>query len=96
MFWATFNPSVLQCPIVLWLAGINVGCSENITLAFCYITTIMNPVTVATFFHEIYREIFDYLLRRKSSNGRFFGPVSKYFGTVKTNGQGMLHLHCWV
>ncbi len=47
-FWATFNPSDLRCPIVLWLAGVDVGCSESITSAFRYATATMNP----TFFHE--------------------------------------------
>ncbi len=56
----------------------------------------MNPVTVATFFHETCRGIFDYLLRAGSSDGGLFGPVSTYFGTVETNGRGMLHLHCLV
>ncbi len=95
-FWATFNPSDLRCPIVLWLASVDVGCSESTTLAFCYATTTINPVAVATFFHETCRGIFDYLLRARSSNGGLFGPVSTYFGTVETNGRGILHLHCLV
>ncbi len=31
-FWATFNPSDLRCSIVLWLASIDIGCSESTTL----------------------------------------------------------------
>ncbi len=56
----------------------------------------MNPVAVVTFFHKICRGIFDYLLRAGSSDGGLFGPVLTYFGTVETNGRGMLHLHCLV
>lgn len=53
----------------------------------------MNLVAVATFFYETCRGIFNHLLRAESSNGGLFGPVPAYFGTVETNGRGMLHLH---
>ncbi len=95
-FWTIFNPSDLQCSIVLWLASIAVDCSESITSAFCHATATMNPVTVATFSYETYRGIFNYLLRAVSSDGGLFGPVLAYFGTVETNGPGMLYLHCLV
>ncbi len=95
-FWATFNPSDLRSPIVLSLAGVAIGCSESITSAFCHATATMNPVPVATFFHEICRGIFNHLLRVRSSVGGFFGPVSAYFGPVETNSRGMLHLYCLV
>ncbi len=95
-FWTTFNPSDLRCPIILWLAGVAIGCSESTTSAFRHTTATMNPVAIATFFHETCRGIFNYLLRAGSSNGGLFGPVSAYFGTVESNGRGMLHLHCLV
>ncbi len=56
----------------------------------------MNSVAVATFLYETCKDIFNYLLRMESSNRGLFGPVSAYFGTVETNGRGMLHLHCLV
>ncbi len=30
------------------------------------------------------------------TKGGLLGPISNYFGTVETNGCGMLHLHCLV
>ncbi len=95
-FWTIFNPLDLRCPIILWLAYVAVGCSESTTLASRHVTATMNPVAVATFFHETCRGIFNYLLRAGSSDGGLFGPVLAYFGTVETNGQGILHLHCLV
>ncbi len=93
LFWAIFNPSDLRSPIILLLAGVAIGCSESTTLAFRHTTATMNPVVVATFFHETCRGIFNHLLRVGSSEGGLFGPNSVYFGTVETNGRGMLHLH---
>lgn len=56
----------------------------------------MNLVAVAIFFYKTCRDIFNYLLRQKSSNGGLFGPVSAYFKTVKINSRDMLHLYCLV
>ncbi len=95
-FWAIFNPPDLQSPIVLSLAGVAVGCSESTTSVFCHATATINPVAIATFFHETCRGIFNYLLRAESSENGLFGPVSAYFGTVETNSRDMLHLDCLV
>ncbi len=95
-FWVTFNPSDLRCPIILWLASVAVGCSESTTSAFCHAIAIINPVAVATFFHETCRGIFNYLLKAGSSDGDLFGSVLAYFGIVETNGRSMLYLHCLV
>ena len=96
LFWTIFNPLDLQCPIVLWLAGVAVGCFDSTTSAFHHGTTTMNPTAVATFFYKTCRVIFNYLLRVGSSNSSFFGPVSVYFGTIETNGWGMLYLYCLI
>ena len=56
----------------------------------------MNPVAVAQFFAATCRGIFEHLLAAGFEDGGLFGPVSTYFGTVETNGRGMLHLHCLV
>ena len=53
----------------------------------------MNPVTVACFFETTCRGIFDHLLATDSKDRGLLSPVSTYFGTVKINGRGMLHLH---
>lgn len=93
LFWAIFNPSDLQSPINLSLADVVVGYSESTTSVFSHATAIINLITVATFFHKIYSRILNYLFRARPSEGDFFGPISAYFRTTETNGQGMLHLY---
>ena len=96
LFWAILDLSDLQYPVVLWLVSVAIGWSESITLAFRYSIATMNPIAVVTFFHETCRDIFKHLLRAESSNGGIFVLISAYFGTIETNGRGMLHLHCLV
>jgi hypothetical protein len=55
-----------------------------------------NPVTIARFFHYTCRAILDGLLRSKPSEPGILGDVSNYFGVVKSNGRGMLHLHALI
>ncbi len=59
-------------------------------------TAVINPVAVAQFFEATCTGIFKRLLVAGSTGGGLLGPVSTYYGTVKTNGQGMLYLHCLV
>lgn len=67
--------------------------SNTAVSAFKTATATMNPVTIAMFFDETCKAIFDHLLAAKSRESGLFGPMSTYFGTVETNGRGMLHLH---
>ena len=60
-------------------------------MAFYYVIATMNLITIVIFFYKIYESIFNYLLIVKSSNSRFFGLISAYFGTIETNGQGILY-----
>ena len=64
--------------------------------AFARMTTTMNFVAMARFFEATYCGIFEHLLAAGSKDRRFFDFISTYFGTVETNGQEMLHLHCLV
>ena len=96
LLWITFNPSDLRSPIVFSLAGVSLPVSDGAASAFKTATATMNPVAIATFFDETCKAIFDHLLAAGSSEDRLFGPMSTYFGTVETNGRGMLHLHCLV
>lgn len=73
------------------LNGIN-----TFVVTFAKMTAIMNPIAVAHFFKTTYCSIFKHLLAAGSKDGSLFGPISIYFGTVKTNGRGILHLHCLV
>ena len=56
-------------------------------------TVIINPVTITQFFEAIYTGIFKQLFVTKLIEGNLLGPVLKYFGTIKTNRQGILYLH---
>ena len=96
LFWTIFNLSNLWSPIVQWLVGIAVGCSESITLAFSHAIATINPVKVATFFIETCKGIFNHLFRAKSSESGLFAPVSAYFRTIEINGWGMHNFHCLV
>ena len=98
VLWITLNPSDLQCFLVLILAGVQCEDSRNSNTAdaFARATATMNPIVVAQFFETICTGIFEHLLAAGSKDGGLLGPVSTYFGTVETNGRGMLHLHCLV
>lgn len=96
LFLATFNCSYLQSLIVLRLGDVTISCSESTTSAFHHSTITIYLVVVAIFFYETSRDIFNHRLRVESINGGSFGLVSAYFGTVKTNGRGILHLHCLI
>lgn len=66
---------------------------NNIASAFKTATLIINPITIATFFNKTCTVIFDYLLAAASIEGRLFGPISIYFGTVEINERGMFQLY---
>lgn len=70
--------------------------NNNTADTFARAIAIMNLIAVAQFFKTICRDIFEHLLAVSSKNGGLLGPVSTYFGTVETNGRGMLYLHCLV
>lgn len=97
--WLTLNPSDLRSPLVLSLAGVKLDPALLDTTAIKNLqesTATMNSVAIAQSFDVICKEIFEYLLAAGSKTGGIFGPVSTYFGTVETNGRGMLHLHLLV
>jgi hypothetical protein len=54
-YWLTINPSDLNNPIVVVLAGVSLSCDELTTEArrIRRVTAQMNPVVVAQFFHHI-------------------------------------------
>ena len=98
IFWITLNPSDLQSPLVLTFARVHLDSSITETTAKCFqeSTAVMNPVAVVQFFNTTCQGIFKHLLQAESGSGGLFGPVLTYFGTVETNGRGMLHLHCLI
>lgn len=98
VLWITLNPSDLRSFLVLVLAGMRfVDNDQNISAdLFAQTTATMNLVAVAKFFEATCTGIFEHLLAAGSQEGGLLGPVSTYFGTVETNGCGMLHLHCLV
>ena len=63
-FWLTINPSDLQNPFVLRLAGVKCpeGMLPTAAAAIRNATATSNPVAVAQFFHHTCKAIFDGLL----------------------------------
>ncbi|KAJ5318263.1 hypothetical protein N7476_004683 [Penicillium atrosanguineum] len=97
-FWLTINPSDLQNPLVLVLAGVqcSTDLSINVASAIRYATATSDPVAVARFFHYTCKAVLDGLLCSKTTDIGILGEVSNYFGVVESNGRGMLHLHTLV
>ena len=80
------------------LAGITLpkNAFERANTAFCRKTVNMNSVAIAVFFHKVCTGILKVLVSPGESEIRIFSKVSTYYRVVKTNGHGMLHLHCLV
>lgn len=97
-FWLTINPSDLQNPLVLILAGLQ--CSPvptaDVNTAIRCATATSDPAAVARFFHHTCKAVLDGLLGSKPAEIGILGDVSNYFGVVESNGRGMLHLHALV
>jgi hypothetical protein len=89
------NPSDLQNPLVLILAGVEYSSTTfpAATAAIRQAVATSNPVAVAQFFHHTCKTILDNLLATGSGETGILGDVSNYFGVVETNRRGMLHLH---
>jgi hypothetical protein len=94
-FWITINPSDLQNPLVLRLAGHTYSGNDlpTATAAIRQATATSNPVAVAEFFHHTCKAVFEGLLGTNTGRVGILGEVSNHFGVVETNGRGMLHLH---
>ena len=93
--WITINLSDLRYPLVLEFAGIPFFCVTNQT-AFKKMQdhmALMNPITIAQFFHITCVDIMDHLVASNRQNG-LLEPISHHYGIVKINGRSMLHLHC--
>jgi hypothetical protein len=97
-FWLTINPSDLQNPLVLVLAGVHypMGSSANLPSTVRQVTATSDPVAVARFFNYTCKAVLDGLLGSKPDDMGILGDVSNHFGIVESNGRGMLHLHALV
>ncbi len=93
VFWIRINPADLRCPLVIRLAGVELELSSKIKSAFRHKTVTMNPIAGEMFFHIICDTIFMSLFGAGQTEGGLLGPISNYFGSVETNGCGMLRLH---
>lgn len=99
-FWMTINPSDLQSPLVLTLAGCPLSeedsAASNSAIRRAVATS--NPVAVAEFFHHVCEAVLHGLLSGNDDTEGVLGDISNYFGVVESNGRGMLHLHAllWV
>jgi hypothetical protein len=98
VIWLTINPSDLQNPLVLLLAGVDYSAAflSSTTATVYQAVATSNPMAVAQFFHYTCKVVLDGLLATQSNRPSILGDVSNYFGIVETNGQGMLHLYALI
>ena len=96
--WLTINPSDLRNPLVLILTRIKY--SEDVlpvaSAAIHNAAATSNPVTVAQFFNHVCKAFFDGLIQSGTGQFGILGQVANHYDIVKTNGQGMLHLHALI
>ena len=89
----TINPADIHSPVALYFAGVNIDL-DNIQMQKMLDTykraeiVASHPVATAKFFHTLISNILNILLV-----GGVVGPIKAYFGTVKSQGRGSLHLH---
>lgn len=97
-FWLTINPSDLQNPLVLALAGIQclIDPTDKVSSTIRCATATSDPVAVARFFYYTCKAVLDGLLSTKHTKIGILGDVSNYFGVVESNRRGMLYLHTLV
>lgn len=69
---------------------------NNFVEVFARMIATINSIAVACFFKTTCCNIFKHLLAAGFKDEGFLSLVSTYFGTVETNSQGMLHLHCLI
>lgn len=94
-YWLTINPSDLQNPFVLLLAGVEYSGDAFLiaSAAIRHAAATSDPVAVAQFFHPTCKGVFDGLLGTNTGRVGILGQVEDHFAVVETNGCGMLHLH---
>lgn len=68
-----FNLSDLQCPIIFLLAKVSLLVGNRTDLAFKTAIAKINLITIATFFDEMYKIIFNHLFTTKSSQNGLLG-----------------------
>ena len=95
-FWLTINPSDLRDPLVVKLAGVTVlrDGLRRADAAWRRKTANMNPAAIAVFFDKVCTGVLQALICPGEDKMGVFGEVSTYFGAMKTNRRGMLHLNC--
>lgn len=86
-FWITINPSNLQNPLIIVLAGVeytgDILSAANAAIWEAVVTS--NPITVAEFFHHICYAVLHGLLASSCENLGILGDVSNHLGVVETN-----------
>lgn len=102
--WITINPCDLHDPIAQVFAGENIDLDEfDAKLGPSKEKRAQNiaadPYAAAKFFHFLIKTIFETIFgievgpQRIETKPGIFGYVSAYFGVVKSQGRGSLHLH---
>ena len=90
----TINPADINSRVTLYFAGVNLDLDaiipNNLPTTYERAEIIAShPVITAKFFHRLITTVLETLI----AGERVLGPVKTYFGTVKNQGRGSLHLH---
>lgn len=93
VLWITINLADLQYLFVIYLAGVKLDLRNNTQSAFACRTAIINPVTIAKFFHIICNAVFMSLIATSQLEKGVPRLISNYFATIKINDCNMLHLY---
>lgn len=94
--WIIITPADLQNSFVICLARVELDLKADITSVFTRKIATINLMAVAKFFYIICKAVLLSLFINESCDRGLLGPISTYFGTVKTNGCGMFHLQCLI
>ncbi|KIY53331.1 hypothetical protein FISHEDRAFT_63402 [Fistulina hepatica ATCC 64428] len=107
VLWLTINPSDLHDPIAQIFAGEDLDIEKVMEFAQLHSpdkdvraqNVAQDPYAAAKFFHFIIRAIlhklfgFDVTPYKTTTTMGIFGRACAYFGTVESQGRGMLHFH---
>ncbi|KAE9362579.1 hypothetical protein N431DRAFT_319705, partial [Stipitochalara longipes BDJ] len=84
-FWFTINPTDLNNPLILRLAGVTI--TPNLTKAQVSELrrrhALGNPALVAQYFDIVIRSFFDHLLCSATGEVGILGPIVSHFGVVE-------------
>ena len=95
VFWLIINSADFRSILILKLADIKVSYDDlsSEIQKIWQITTRMNFMIVAQFYHQICTNIFNAFLAVSTNQFSIFNQISNYFDMIKINKKNMLHFY---